>query len=131
MPKRLLFTRTWSRLNDLNPDVVIIDGYSYASCWGGFFWAKANAKRIILWSASNQHDHARKSYKELIKGFFVRGCDSYNVYGSRSREYLIKLGAKEDKVFIIGNSTDNNYFYMKRENGDRRGRIFVGRYGIS
>ena len=131
VPKGLLFKRTWSRLNELNPDVVIIDGYSYASCWGGFLWAKINAKRIILWSGSNEHDRVRKLYKELIKGLFVRGCDCYNVYGSRSRDYLIKLGAKEDKASIIGNSTDNNYFRHETEKWRQDRGILCRKHRIS
>jgi len=39
--------KTWGRLNTLNPDVLIIDGYRYVADWAGFFWAKKNKKKII------------------------------------------------------------------------------------
>jgi len=103
--------KTWGRLNSLNPDVLIIGGYSYAAYWAGLFWAKVNKKKIILWSSSNKEDHKRTFLKELVKSFLIQRCDAYNVYGTKSKEYLIKLGAKQDRIFIVGNNTDNAFYY--------------------
>jgi glycosyltransferase involved in cell wall biosynthesis len=89
----------------------VIDGYSYSSCWAGLLWAKRNKRKIILWSSSNKDDHKRVFYKESIKGFFIKRCNAYNVYGTKSRDYLLKLGAKRDKVFILGNNTNNSFYY--------------------
>lgn len=109
-----LFTvvaRTWKRLNSLNPDVLIIGGYSYAACWAAFLWAKKNRKKVILWSASNEEDRDRFFLKERLKSFFVKRCDAANVYGQRNRDYLVKLGMTKDKIFIKGNCTDNTFYY--------------------
>jgi glycosyltransferase involved in cell wall biosynthesis len=111
VPTVSLFKRSWKRLNVLNPEVLIIDGYSYASCWAGIFWAEVKGKKIILWSSSNKDDYKRVFYKEFVKRFFVKRCNAYNVYGTRSKEYLLKLGAEKDKVFIVGNNTDNDFFF--------------------
>ena len=115
VPTVSLFKKTWERLNAVNPEVLIIDGYSYAVCWAGLFWAKAKGKKIILWSSSNEDDHNRIFYKESIKRFFVKRCNAYNVYGTRSKEYLLKLEAERDKVFIMGNNTDNDFFSNETE----------------
>lgn len=106
-----LFRKVSTRLNALGPAVLIIDGYSYASCWAGLVWAKTNNKKIILWSSSNEDDHRRVFYKELIKRFIIKNCNAFNVYGTKSREYLIKLGAQKDNIFIVGNNTDNAFYY--------------------
>jgi glycosyltransferase involved in cell wall biosynthesis len=103
--------KTWERLNSLNPDVIIINGYAHVTCWAGFFWAKSNRKKLILWSASNEHDKERSLSKEKLKGFLVKRCDAANVYGTRSKDYLVKLGMKEDNIFITGNITNNGYYY--------------------
>jgi len=103
--------KTWKRLNILNPDVLIIGGYSYPACWAGFFWAKLNDKNIILWSASNEEDRKRSVLKEKIKGFLIKRFDAANVYGKKSKDYLVKLGMKEDSIFIKGNTTDNAFYY--------------------
>jgi glycosyltransferase involved in cell wall biosynthesis len=107
----LLFKKTWKHLNALNPEILIIDGYSYTSSWAGLFWAKKNKRKIILWSSSNEDDRKRIFYKEFLKRFFVKRCDAYNVYGTKSKAYLIKLGAKKDRIFIVGNNTDNAFYY--------------------
>jgi glycosyltransferase involved in cell wall biosynthesis len=107
----LLFRKTWLCLNAFDPEILIIDGYSYSASWAGLLWAKKNKRKIILWSSSNEQDHKRLFYKELLKRLFVKNCDAYNVYGSKSKKYLIKLGAREDRVFIMGNTTDNDLFY--------------------
>lgn len=125
-----LFVRTWNRLNVLNPDLVIIDGYSYASCWSGFFWAKLHRRPLILWSSSNSLDHRRVFYKEWIKKFLVVRCDAYNVYGSRSRDYLIQLGAKKDKIFVVGNNTDNTFYYQQIEKFKGTRAVLCKQYGI-
>lgn len=106
-----LFIKTCSRLNKLNPKVLIIDGYTYPSSWAGLFWARSRGKKIILWSSSNEEDHVRIFYKEAVKRFFVKRCDAYNVYGTKSRDYLLKLGAKADRISIVGNNTDNAFYF--------------------
>lgn len=136
-----LLTKTWKRLNVLNPDVLIIDGYSYASSWAGLFWARTKKKKIILWSSSNEDDHDRMFYKESVKKFFVKKCDACNVYGTKSRAYLQKLGANSNKVTIVGNNTDNAFYYSetmklrndraalcKKLNVPRKNFLYIGRF---
>ncbi|RJQ17500.1 MAG: glycosyltransferase family 1 protein [Nitrospiraceae bacterium] len=113
VPAVSLFRYTWTSLNVLNPDVLIIDGYIYASSWAGLFWAKVNKRKVILWSSSNEDDHDRMFYKESVKKFFVKKCDAYNVYGTKSRAYLQKLGANSNKLTIVGNNTDNAFYYSE------------------
>jgi len=105
--------KTWRRLNSLNPDVIIISGYAHVTCWAGFLWAKSYRKKVILWSASNQHDRDRSFLKEKLKGFFVKRCDAANVYGKRSKDYVAKLGMNPNKILIKGNVTDNFFYYTK------------------
>jgi len=122
--------RTWGRLNTLNPDVLIIDGYSYAACWAGFFWAKVNKKKIILWSSSNEEDRDRLFLKEKLKGFLVKRCDAANVYGKRNKDYLIKLGMKKDRIFIKGNTTDNAFYYNETIRLKAKREVLCKQFGI-
>ena len=126
----LLFRKTWMCLNALNPEILIIGGYSYTSSWAGLFWAKKNKRKIILWSSSNEDDHRRVFYKEFVKILFVRNCDAYNVYGTKSRDYLSKLGAKEDKIFIVGNNTDNDFYYNETAKWRRVRDHLIKEFGI-
>jgi glycosyltransferase involved in cell wall biosynthesis len=108
-----LAVRTWKELNSSRPDVLVLGGYRYSACWAGFLWARLNRKRIVFWSASNEVDKNRTFLKEKLKGFLVRRCHAANVYGQKSREYLVKLGLKEDAIFIKGNATDNDFYHSR------------------
>lgn len=136
----LLFSKTWSRLNTLNPDVLIIDGYTYPSSWAGLFWARSRGRKRVLWSSSNEEDHDRIFYRETVKRSFVKRCDAYNVYGTKSRDYLLKLGAKADRISIVGNNTENAFYFnetmkLKDKRSDRckqyglpeRNFLYIGR----
>jgi glycosyltransferase involved in cell wall biosynthesis len=123
--------RTWKRLNLLNPDILILGGYAYSACWAGFLWAKRNKKKVILWSATNQDDHSRALLKEKTKGLLIKRCDAANVYGLKSRDYLIKHGLNKDAIFIKGNTTDNDFYY-KHTNEFRTKRVALSKqYGLA
>lgn len=102
--------KTWKRLSHLNPSVLILGGYSYAACWAGFFWARLNKKKIILWSSSNENDKDRNILKEKIKRYLVRRCTAANTYGQRSRDYLVSLGMPKERIAVTGNTTDNQFY---------------------
>ena len=126
----LLFLETWKKLERCSPDLLIVDGYSYASSWAGKFWSLIHRKHSILWSSSTEADHERVFYKEFFKKFIIKGFGAYNVYGTKSRDYLIKLGAKKDNIFIIGNNTDNNFYYDETMKWRRERSAIIKSFGI-
>lgn len=133
--------QTWKRLNRINPDILILGGYKYPAYWTALLWAKKNRKKIIIWSASNQTDHKRNFLKEKLKSTLIKKCSAANVYGSRSKDYLIELGLKKEAIFIMGNTTDNLFYYdrtndfrtkrnkLQKEYGfPARNFLFIGRF---
>ena len=105
--------KTWRKLTQFKPDIIIIDGYSYSACWTAFLWAKVKSRPVILWSSSNKEDRTRGYIKENIKKFLVSRCNAANVYGTKSANYLVGLGLSRGKIFIMGNVTDNDYYYKE------------------
>jgi glycosyltransferase involved in cell wall biosynthesis len=104
-------------LNVLNPDILILDGYCYSACWAGLLWVKSNGKKMILWSSSNADDHKRIFVKEFIKSLFIKRCDAANSYGTKSKQYLLKLGAgRKNKILPMGNNTDNDFYFNQTAN---------------
>ncbi len=123
--------RTWKELNLYNPDILILGSYRYSACWAGFLWAKRNKKKVILWSATNQDDHSRAFLKERIKSLLVKRCDAANVYGQKSKDYLIRLGLNKDAIFIKGNTTDNDFYYIRTNEFRAKRNILCRQYGLA
>jgi len=122
--------RTWKWLDILRPDVLIIGGYDHIACWATLLWARMHKKKIIFWSSSNEDDHKRVFYKESVKKHFIKKCNAYNVYGTKSRDYLLRLGAKKDRIFILGNNTDNSFYYNETMTWREKRNILSQGYGI-
>lgn len=122
--------RTWKQLNLINPDILILGGYKYPAYLAAFFWAKQNSKKIILWSASNQVDHKRNFIKEKLKTILIKRCNAANVYGNRSRDYLVKLGLTKNVIFIMGNTTDNSFYYTNTNKFRARRDKLLKQYGF-
>lgn len=125
-----ILNKTWGKLNLLNPEVLIVGGYSYAAYWAGFFWAKLNRRKIILWSASHEEDRGRFFLKEKFKSVLVKRCDAANVYGERNKDYLVKLGMKEDRIFIKGNTTNNDFYCGETMKLKAKREVLCEQFGI-
>ena len=123
--------KIWRRLNYIRPDVIILGGYIYPSCWLGFIWSKLKKKKVILWSSTTQTDHNRKFLKEKVKSLFIKRCDAANVYGYKSRDYLAKLGLKQDAIFIKGNTTDNSFYHTHAAELRKKRDIFIKETGLA
>jgi glycosyltransferase involved in cell wall biosynthesis len=57
-------------------------------------------KRRAVFCDSTARDRPRKLITSILKWLFFSQCDGYFGFGQRSREYLLSLGAKGDKIFI-------------------------------
>lgn len=98
-------------LNKQKPDRLIITGWDLFAYQAAFFWGTLNKKRITLWSGStaNEKSWRRTITLPLVK-LFVHLSTDYIAYGSRSRDYLISLGAKPGKIKIFLNDVNGKYF---------------------
>lgn len=101
----------FSELKRECPDVVISCGWDSLASYMSYIYCKMHNKKFILWSGStiNEPSWRRTISKPLVK-FLVKNSDSYIAYGTRAREYLMHLGAKEDRIFIAWNTVDNSFF---------------------
>ena len=126
----VLAIRTWKELNFSNPEVLILGGYSYTAYWAGFFWARFHRKKIILWSSSTRDDHPRTFTKEAIKSYMVKRCHAFNVYGSKSKEYIASLGANKNAILITGNTTDNSFYRRETEKARLQKNVLYQQFSI-
>jgi len=90
------------------PDVIVIPGWDDPAYIIIALIAKFLGIKQILQNDSTEYDKPRKLYKELIKKFIVKLADASWCYGTASRNYLVKLGMKEEKIFIRCQATIND-----------------------
>ena len=98
-------------LTKINPDVVVISGYSEPGMLFALLWSIFHNRPTILLSPSKEDDKSRKWWKEKLKVFIVQKYTSALVGGKAHKEYLIKLGIPEKAIFLGYNVVGNNIFH--------------------
>ena len=109
-------------LNELRPDVVCINGWSYGGCIAALAWCVTNRIPAIMMSESTALDHPRHHWKEAIKRRIVRLCSASLVGGTPHRDYIAALGAPLDHVFTGYDAVDNEHFRVGAERARRADR---------
>jgi len=105
-----------TRLIKDSPDVLVVGGYSYPTAVIAIFVAKLLKIPLILWSATSllEKEYKPRKIKERIKfktkKFLIGLSSKYLVPGKRARKYIQQFGAPSNKIFIMRNSFDFNFF---------------------
>ncbi|MCP4050906.1 MAG: glycosyltransferase family 4 protein [bacterium] len=136
-----LIKKTWEKLNEINPDIVICSEYSNISYWVALFWVKLKKKKAVVCCETTIDDKKRYFLKEMVKSIFVRNCNFGYAAGTKSLYYLEKLGLSKSKTAITGCVTNNNFYtdshmkYLKKRKSiinhfklPDKNFIFVGRF---
>ena len=97
----------------IKPDAIISVGWADRSYQRLLIFA--NSKKIPCMIVSDsiiktEKNKRRFFLKEILKKIILRGYSSAFVAGKESKEYLIKLGFKEEKIFYPWDVVDNNFF---------------------
>ncbi|HBO16900.1 MAG: Glycosyl transferase group 1 [Candidatus Moranbacteria bacterium GW2011_GWE2_35_2-] len=101
-------------LKSENPDKIICFGWDHFAAYAANWWARKNKKEFILWSGSTKYEPSwrRTLFGPLVK-YIVKRSHKFLSYGTRSKEYLISLGAPEKNVEIFYNTIDVDFFQEK------------------
>jgi 1,2-diacylglycerol 3-alpha-glucosyltransferase len=101
----------WQRLTALRPSLVMVPGYYTLPALAAAVWGRLHRARTVLMSESTEADHARRPWKEAIKGTLVRNLFNYAVVGgTRHRDYLLRLGFDGSRIGERYNVVDNAFF---------------------
>ena len=98
-------------LNEVNPDVVAIAGYSEPGMLLTLFWCLWNHKPIILLSESKEDDDGRSEWKEKLKSLIINRCKAALVGGEIHKQYLAKLGMPSNAIFLGYDVVENQFFH--------------------
>jgi glycosyltransferase involved in cell wall biosynthesis len=91
---------TWSALQELKPDFLVISGYYAVECWVAWLWGRLNGAPRIMWFESNEFDYPRLWFREILKRIFLKGCRGAHVYGASNKAYLVKLGMPSENITV-------------------------------
>ncbi|MBD2150289.1 glycosyltransferase family 4 protein [Pseudanabaena sp. FACHB-1277] len=110
IPRKKLISDLIKKLNEINPDILLLSGYSEISMLVALFWSKSRGKKAVLMSESKQDDAPRSRYKELFKKFIVSFYDAAIVGGQPHQRYLENLDMPKDSIFFGYDVVNNNDF---------------------
>jgi glycosyltransferase involved in cell wall biosynthesis len=96
---RMTMRLTWEVLKT-KADLVVLPGYHRPEYWAMLAACIVTGKRRAVFCDSTGRDNPRRMLTSIPKRVFFSLCDGYFAFGERSREYLMSLGAKKDKIFI-------------------------------
>lgn len=106
-----LRTKLASILDEINPQVIITTGWADAEYHAAVLWAKKSKVPCSVISDSTETDVKRYWVLEWIKRQIIKNYSTALVAGTRSREYMEKLGMPSDRISTAWDVVDNQYFF--------------------
>jgi 1,2-diacylglycerol 3-alpha-glucosyltransferase len=101
----------WRKLDELDPQVVLVPGYYTAPALAAAVWAKRRHRKAILMTETTRDDHERVWWKEAAKGRLVGALfDAAITGGSRHVTYLQELQFPASRIGRFYDVVDNEFF---------------------
>lgn len=123
-------------LGEIRPDVAVCVGYADPEIHRVAAWALRRGVPLVACSDSTYDDEPRSPMKEALKRIVISAFDSALVAGSRSHDYLGRLGMNGEAQFRPWDVVDNEYFMFgadaaRRAPAEARSRLGMpGRYFV-
>ncbi len=89
------------------PDVVNLPGYYEPAMNLVLFYCLLRGIKVVISADSTEGDNANIWWREAIKRFIVTKAHGFFCYGSKSAEYIYKLGMKPKHILVANNAVDN------------------------
>ncbi|MDW3684544.1 glycosyltransferase family 4 protein [Cupriavidus sp. CV2] len=89
---------TWEVLK-AKGELVVLPGYHRPEYWAMLLACIVTGKRRAVFCDSTGRDRPRRMLTSIPKRVFFSLCHGYFGFGERSREYLMSLGAKPERIF--------------------------------
>ncbi|CAD6541313.1 glycosyltransferase family 4 protein [Paraburkholderia sabiae] len=96
---RLTMRLVWEVLK-AKSDLIVLPGYHRPEYWAMLAACIVTGKRRAVFCDSTARDRPKRLITSIPKRVFFSLCDGYFGFGERSRDYLVSLGAKREKIFI-------------------------------
>lgn len=107
-------TSIWQRtkksiewINKFKPDVVNLPGYYEPAMNLVLFYCRFKGIKVVISADSTEGDNPNVWWREALKRFIVTKAQGFFCYGSKSAEYIYKLGMKPKHILVANNAVDN------------------------
>jgi 1,2-diacylglycerol 3-alpha-glucosyltransferase len=101
----------WRKLDELDPEAVLVPGYYTAPALAAALWAKRHHRQAILMTETTRGDHERTWWKEAAKGRVIRSLfDAAIAGGRRHVAYLEELQFPGSRTGRFYDVVDNEFF---------------------
>jgi 1,2-diacylglycerol 3-alpha-glucosyltransferase len=123
-----LALEVWRKLNEANPDLVLVPGYHTLPGLCGAVWARLHRRRSVLMCETTRSDHRRVWWKELTKRSLVRLLFQGAIAGGQPHtRYLTELGLR-GPIGRAYDVVDNDYY--ARGTGQARATLDPSQLGL-
>lgn len=116
-----LSLRLTNEVARFRPDAVYFHGYTNPSFWPAMRWCRRNRVRVLL-RGENEDWLPRKPWRRAVRETFLRilipRVDAFLFIGKANREFFLRRGVPESKLFYVPYAVDNDYFRAGIGNGD-------------
>jgi glycosyltransferase involved in cell wall biosynthesis len=117
-----LLQRLRAALRATEPRMVVIDGYYEWPMLAALAWAKRRRLPVGMFCESQAVDFRRRWWREAPKRLILRAIDGVLAAGSRTEDYMLRLGVKGERIFKVGNIVDSEHFRAGAEDARLRRR---------
>ncbi|HTH73975.1 MAG TPA: glycosyltransferase family 4 protein [Trinickia sp.] len=100
VPTWKMIARLTTEVLKTKSELVVLPGYHRLEYWAMLAACIVTRKRRAVFCDSTAFDRPRRLVTSIPKRIFFSLCDGYFGFGERSREYLMSLGAKRDRIFV-------------------------------
>lgn len=100
VPTWRMIARLTTEVFKTKSELVVLPGYHRPEYWAMLAACIVTRKRRAVFCDSTAFDRPRRLVTSIPKRIFFSLCDGYFGFGERSREYLMSLGAKRDRIFV-------------------------------
>lgn len=108
-----LSTRLTRELARFRPNATYFHGYTNPSFWPAMAWCRRHDVRVLL-RGENEDWLPRPAWRNLARETFLRllmpYIDAILYIGKANRDFFVRRGAPESKLFYVPYSVDNDYF---------------------
>ncbi|WP_116138770.1 glycosyltransferase family 4 protein [Trinickia diaoshuihuensis] len=100
VPVWKMVVRLTSEVLKSKSELIVLPGYHRPEYWAMLAACIVARKPRAVFCDSTALDRPRRLMTSIPKRIFFSLCDGYFGFGERSREYLMSLGAKRERIFV-------------------------------